>query len=102
MISEQAVVGPDAVGPGFLDDVVALPEGDTIYRCMQCGTCSASCPLGDVLEYGPRQIILKARCGAIGDVLASPSVWMCVGCYTCSSRCPRGIDLTDTDLARGA
>jgi Fe-S oxidoreductase len=96
MISEQAVVGPDAVGPGFLGDVVALPEGDSIYRCMQCGTCSASCPLGDVLEYGPRQIILKARCGAIADVLASPSVWMCVGCYTCSSRCPRGIDLTDT------
>ena len=61
MISEQAVVGADAVGPGFLGDVVGLPEGDAIFRCMQCGTCSASCPLGDVLEYGPRQIILKAR-----------------------------------------
>ena len=81
-----------AVGSEFL---AQLTDGDPALGCMQCGTCSGSCPLGYAMEYPPRQLILAARSGNLEAVLNSPSLWMCVGCYTCSYRCPRGIELTD-------
>jgi Fe-S oxidoreductase len=92
---KEAAVASD-VGLEFLDELISSPEGRTVLGCMQCGTCSGSCPLGTAMEYPPRRLILQARSGEMAEVLSSPSVWMCVGCYTCSSRCPREIDLTDT------
>ena len=96
MIHQQDVSAEAEAGVGFLDELISTPEGDAILGCMQCGTCSGSCPLGTSMEYPPRRMILQARAGDMAGVLASPSVWMCVGCYTCTSRCPREIDLTDT------
>ncbi len=80
----------------FLEQLLALPDGESILSCMQCGTCAGACPLGHAMEYPPRRMILQARVGDMSPVLSSPSVWMCVGCYTCTLRCPREIDLTDT------
>jgi len=96
MIRKQDAAVVDDLGFNFLAELSESPEGKDVLGCMQCGTCSGTCPLGVAMEYPPRKIILQARSGHLEDVLASPSVWMCVGCYTCSSRCPRGIELTDT------
>ncbi len=93
---EKVMMETGRAEEGFLDGMLALPEGDTVLRCMECGTCSGSCPLGEAMEYPPRKLILEARRGRMEAVLRSPSVWMCVGCYTCTLRCPREIDLTDT------
>jgi Fe-S oxidoreductase len=79
----------------FLTQIPLAPDRKTILDCMQCGMCSGSCPLGDAMEYPPRQMILEARSGGLDAVLRSPSLWMCIGCFTCSRRCPRGIELTD-------
>ena len=92
----QAVKPREFVGEGFLEELLSHPEGHDILACMQCGTCSGSCPLGQSMEYPPRRMILQARRRDMEGVLSSPSVWMCVGCYTCTLRCPREIDLTDT------
>jgi Fe-S oxidoreductase len=62
---------------------------------MQCGLCSGSCPLGDVMVYPPRKLILQAASDDLNPVLSNPSLWMCIGCYMCSHRCPRQIELTD-------
>lgn len=70
-------------------------DGDPALGCMQCGMCAASCPLGEAMDFPPRQLILQARSGNLEKVLSSPSLWMCVACYTCSDRCPRDIELTD-------
>ena len=45
------------LGRTFLDSVYAIPNGEKIKQCIQCGTCSASCPTSGVMEYGPREII---------------------------------------------
>jgi Fe-S oxidoreductase len=96
MIQHEEAVAEGEAGPAFLAELVASPKGAAVLSCIQCGTCSGSCPLGSSMEFPPRKIILQALSGDITRVVRSPSVWMCVGCYICSLRCPREIDLTDT------
>ncbi len=96
MIQPQATVSEPSSDPGFLNDLLRLPGGDAVLRCMQCGTCAGSCPLGYAMQFPPRKMIHYARLGRMDEVFSSASVWMCVGCYTCTLRCPREIDLTDT------
>ncbi len=79
----------------FLEDVMAIPDGEKINGCIQCGTCSASCPTGYAMDYAPRQIIAALRADRIGEVLRSNSVWLCASCYSCAVRCPAKIPWTD-------
>lgn len=66
-----------------------------ILQCIQCGTCSASCPLGDRMEHAPREIFALIRDGEMRDVLTSNTPWFCVSCYQCMPRCPKEIPVTD-------
>ena len=61
MIHQQDVSAEAEVGVGFLDELIGTPEGDAILGCLQCGTCSGSCPLGVAMEYPPRRMILQAK-----------------------------------------
>lgn len=79
----------------FLDQIYALPQGEKIKECIQCGTCSASCPSSAAMEYSPREIIAALRAGMLDRVLNANTVWMCVSCYSCTVRCPAGIPFTD-------
>ena len=85
----------DDPGMALLERLTDSGDGKPPLGCMQCGLCSASCPLGEAMEFPPRKLILQAASGNLDAVLASPSLWMCVACYTCSRRCPRNIELTD-------
>jgi heterodisulfide reductase subunit C len=82
-------------GPVFLKEVCELPGGDDIRLCIQCGTCSASCPNAGRMDHTPRDLIALARAGMREDVLSSNAMWMCASCYLCTVRCPRGIKITD-------
>jgi len=79
----------------LLEKVYALPHGEKIKECIQCGTCSASCPSSSAMEYSPREIVAALRAGMLDRVLNSNTVWMCVSCYSCTVRCPAGIPFTD-------
>ena len=79
----------------FLESIYAIPHGEKIKQCIQCGTCSASCPSSAAMEYSPREIIAALRAGMLDRVLNSNTVWMCVSCYSCTVRCPAGIPFTD-------
>lgn len=79
----------------FIQDVYSIPEGEKINLCLQCGTCSGSCPTSYAMDYSPRQIIAAFRAGMLDQVLKSNTVWMCASCYSCTVRCPSGIKLTD-------
>jgi Fe-S oxidoreductase len=85
----------DLDGVELLEQLGKTGDGKSPQGCMQCGLCAASCPLGDVMEFPPRKLILQAGADHLDQVLASPAIWMCVGCYTCSLRCPRDIELAD-------
>ena len=66
-----------------------------ILQCIQCGTCSASCPLSDLMDHAPREIFALIRDGEMLEVLKSNTPWFCVSCYQCMPRCPKEIPVTD-------
>ena len=79
----------------FLEGVCKLPDGDKINHCIQCGTCSGSCPTASVMQYSPRQIVAAVRAGKVEKVLGSNTAWLCASCYSCAVRCPAKIPFTD-------
>ena len=85
----------DSLSEAFLEDVYAIPGGEKIKECIQCGTCSASCPTSYAMDYTPREVIASLRAGLLEKVLKSNTIWLCASCYYCSVRCPSGIKLTD-------
>jgi heterodisulfide reductase subunit C len=62
--------------------------------CMQCGTCTGSCPVAHWMDYGPRGIFALLEAYQYEEVLASETIWVCATCYSCSARCPRDIPIT--------
>lgn len=79
----------------FMDEVAATPGGEQIVNCIQCGTCSGSCPTSYLMRDGPRGLIAKIRAGLRNEVLSSPDIWLCTSCYFCYVRCPQNIKVTD-------
>ena len=78
-----------------MQSVLSLPDGHKIKQCIQCGTCSGSCPTSHAMDYTPREIIAALRAGMLDRVINSNTVWMCSSCYGCTVRCPAGIKLMD-------
>ena len=83
------------VNPAFPAEIMARPGGEDLQKCIQCGTCSAGCPLAIYMDYTPRRIIALTRSGLERDVLQSVTPWLCASCYECQVRCPRGLKVTD-------
>ena len=79
----------------FLDEIAALPEGGEILSCIQCGTCSGTCPVGAYMEHTPRRIFAMVRAGMKSQVLESATPWICASCYKCTVNCPEEIKITE-------
>ena len=67
-----------------------------LRTCIQCGTCTASCPSAEAMDISPRKMWRMVNLGLEDEVLHSKTMWLCTVCYQCSVRCPRGIPLTET------
>lgn len=72
------------------------PDWQKLATCMQCGTCSASCPAAELMDYAPRQLWELVRLGLRDQVMNSRTFWLCTQCYACQVRCPRGIHISET------
>lgn len=79
----------------FVDEISAIPGGEGIRLCIQCGTCTASCPSATRWEYTPSGVIAMVRAGMRNEILSSSSMWHCLSCYTCTVRCPRNVKPTE-------
>ncbi len=66
--------------------------------CIQCGTCTASCPSGRWTAMRTREVMRKAAF-SIEVVLSDPDIWLCTTCYQCYDRCPRDLQVTDAIIA---
>lgn len=81
--------------PTANDDSAALDAIRTLISpCIQCGTCTASCPNTLEMDLTPRKMWRLVIMGRLVDVMASRTFILCSDCYTCTLRCPRGLPLT--------
>ncbi len=80
---------------GFANRVASEPGGEAIWDRLQCGTCSAICPVSVYMDKTPRRIIGLIRGGFRDEVLGSLSIWICTTCYACTVECPEKIRITD-------
>ncbi|MFC1619577.1 4Fe-4S dicluster domain-containing protein [Candidatus Neomarinimicrobiota bacterium] len=85
--------------PNFIHEMRAIPGGEQLVHCIQCGTCSATCPISIYMDYTPRRIVAMTRAGLKKDVLSSFTLWLCASCYACSVECPKNIKITDVMYA---
>jgi quinone-modifying oxidoreductase, subunit QmoC len=92
---QQTVIYEQAMDLNFLDEIYRIPGGEKIKDCIQCGTCSGSCPVSWAMEETPRQIFAMVRAGMRDKVLDSLTIWTCASCYQCMHRCPQKIKITD-------
>ena len=79
----------------YIEEISSIPGGEQINQCIQCGSCSASCPNANLMDYTPRKLIAMARAGMRDEVLSSNSMWYCASCYLCTVRCPQMIKPTE-------
>jgi heterodisulfide reductase subunit C len=102
---EPEILREEQQDAGFFDSLAALPEGDRLRSCLQCGTCGGTCPVAPMLPHTPRKIFAMVRAGMKRPVLESLTPWVCASCYACTVNCPAGIHITEIMYAlkrRGA
>jgi heterodisulfide reductase subunit C len=80
--------------PEFARWISHTVGGERIRHCLQCGLCSASCPLSLYMDYTPRRLMHLSREGFKEEVLSSSSIWLCTACYACMVECPKKINIT--------
>jgi heterodisulfide reductase subunit C len=71
-----------------------IERKSNIWKCIQCGTCTASCESGRWTALKTRSIVRKVVLGDV-SVLDDPDIWLCTTCYQCYERCPRDVRPTD-------
>ncbi|HEY3356994.1 MAG TPA: 4Fe-4S dicluster domain-containing protein [Polyangia bacterium] len=95
MAQQRDIVLEASTKRDFIDELLTVPGGDRLRDCIQCGTCSGSCPVSYAMDHPPRKLFAMIRAGMREDVLSSESLWLCTSCYSCTERCPKGIGCTD-------
>lgn len=65
-----------------------------IATCMQCGTCTGSCPNADAMDLTPRHLWRMVLMDKHEEIFQSQTFACCSTCYLCTLRCPRDLPLT--------
>jgi heterodisulfide reductase subunit C len=66
-----------------------------VSACIQCGTCTGSCPNAFAMDLTPRQLWYNVLMGEKDTIFHSKTFSLCSVCYYCTLRCPRGLPLTE-------
>ena len=75
------------------EEIAALPGGEYIHRCWQCGSCTNSCTVNAINpDFNPRYWIYLIRMGMESELLRDKDIiWQCVSCNKCTYACPRDV-----------
>jgi heterodisulfide reductase subunit C len=75
------------------EEIAALPGGEYIHRCWQCGSCTNSCTVNALNpDFNPRYWIYLIRMGMESELLRDKDIiWQCVSCHKCTHVCPRDV-----------
>jgi quinone-modifying oxidoreductase subunit QmoC len=81
--------------PLWVEQISKAPGCERVLSCIQCGTCSGTCPLSIYMDFTPRRIIALVREGFRTDALSCQTIWLCASCYSCTVHCPQNVHITD-------
>jgi NADPH-dependent glutamate synthase beta subunit-like oxidoreductase len=78
------------------EDAKRLLDVEKIKYCFECGICTASCSMVELLgkDYNPRGLLEKIFLNP-EDVLASDELWLCAWCYSCYNHCPQALRIPE-------
>lgn len=68
---------------------------EMVSPCIQCGTCTGSCPNAFAMDFSPRMMWRMVLTDHVDEVFSSRTFGLCSSCYYCTLRCPRGLPLTE-------
>ena len=61
---------------GFGKEIMGVSGCEQLQSCIQCGTCSGTCPLSIYMDFSPRQVVALVR--AAGETAcwrANCTIW---------------------------
>lgn len=81
------------VNPHFISEVKRSEEFNA-SACMNCGVCSAVCPMG--IELLPRKLFRYVLLGMEEKVREnSETIYSCLLCKMCEANCPGGVHIAE-------
>ncbi len=73
------------------EELLAFTKGG---GCINCGTCTAVCPLPKENVLLPRQILRLLHLGLKDELVArSEAIYSCLLCRLCEETCPAGVNI---------
>jgi len=77
-----------------------LLDAEKLKYCFECGICTASCPMTELVpnHYNPR-ILLEKIYHNPEKAITDPALWLCAWCYRCFKRCPQKLKLPEIFLS---
>ena len=81
------------VNPDFIEKIKVSEEFDAA-ACMNCGVCSAICPME--IQLLPRKIFRYAMLGLEEKVLDNTqNIYSCLLCKMCEANCPAEVHIAE-------
>ncbi len=80
----------DMIAPDHFEKIQEM-----VLTCIQCGTCTGSCPNAQSMDFTPRHLWRLVLMGQKDLIFKSKTFALCSSCYFCTLRCPRGLALTE-------
>jgi len=79
--------------PEFQKTIQALPGGENVHRCWQCGSCTNSCTMYAInTDFNPRYWIYCTNLGLQSEIVKDKDIiWQCVSCNKCTNICPKDV-----------
>ncbi len=69
----------------------SIGEKYELLGCIQCGRCTAGCPVSLKSALNIRRLIREVIVDRLNKIYEQRELWDCTTCSTCTLRCPRGI-----------
>ena len=70
----------------------SLQERFELLGCIQCGRCTAGCPVSFRTYLNIRKVVYEGLTGTgPKDARGRPEAWNCTTCSNCTERCPKGV-----------
>jgi len=85
-------------------DLVDQIKATNAYGCLECGKCTAVCPVSLFSKsYSPRSMLTKTIRNEFDALYTDYDLWSCLTCRRCDAVCPANIDYsTLTQIVRSS